>query len=49
MAHEQQQQIYIFNITATYEEIYPLKINKNAETFFTLMKKREIVVKFFKV
>jgi hypothetical protein len=37
----QQQQIQIFNIAVTHKRIYPLKVNKNAETLFTLLKERE--------
>jgi hypothetical protein len=45
----QQQRIQIFNIAVTHKRIYPLKVNKNAETLFTLFKKEKIQVKFFVV
>ena len=45
----QQQRIQIFGIALTHKRIYPLKVNKNAETLFTLLKGREILVKFFVV
>ena len=37
----QQQRIQIFNTAVTHKRIYPLKVNKNAETLFTLLKERE--------
>ena len=36
-------------LTFTYKRIYPLKVNKNAETLLTLLKEIEIMVKFFVV
>ena len=45
----QQQRIQISDITVTHKRIYPLEVNENAETLFTLLKKREILVKFFVV
>ena len=45
----QQQRIQIFDIAVTHKRIYPLKVNKNAETLFTLLKERKILVTFFVV
>ena len=37
----QQQRIQIFDTAVTHKRIYPLKVNENAETLFSLLKERE--------